>query len=162
MPLEAGDAAPDFTLPSDSGPAFRLSAHRGAPVVLFFYPADDTEGCTLENLEYSALLPAFAGAGVRVVGISPDGIASHCAFRERHGLGVMLLADPDRTVIGAYGVWGLKSNYGRQYMGLIRTTFLIGPDGIIGMVYSVRRIRGHAGKVLEDARRLFPPPGGTT
>jgi peroxiredoxin Q/BCP len=155
--LVVGDPAPDFALPTDRGGVFRLSSHRGRPVVLFFYPEDDTEGCTIENLEFSAAMPAFEAAGVAVAGISPDTVETHCRFRDKHRLAVPLLADPDRKVIGLYGVWGLKKLYGREYEGLIRTSVLIDTGGRIAAIQPARRIRGHAERMLEAARSLMAP-----
>lgn len=152
--LSPGDPAPDFELDTDSGERFRLSAQRGRPVVLFFYPADDTEGCTVENIEFSQLAAAFVDLGVTVLGLSPDSIEKHCNFRDKHGLTVPLAADPDRAAIDAYGVWGPKKLYGREYEGLHRTTFLIDGDGRIAAALKVRRIKGHAQAVLEAARDL--------
>ena len=152
--LSPGDPAPDFELDTDSGERFRLSAQRGRPVVLYFYPADDTEGCTVENIEFSQLAAAFVDLGVTVLGLSPDSIEKHCNFRDKHGLTVPLAADPDRAAIDAYGVWGPKKLYGREYEGLHRTTFLIDGDGRIAAVWKVRRIKGHAQAVLEAARDL--------
>ena len=152
--LSPGDPAPDFELDTDSGERFRLSAQRGRPVVLFFYPADDTEGCTVENIEFSQLAAAFVDLGVTVLGLSPDSIEKHCNFRDKHGLTVPLAADPDRAAIDAYGVWGPKKLYGREYEGLHRTTFLIDGDGRIAAAWKVRRIKGHAQAVLEAARDL--------
>lgn len=154
MSIAIGDMAPDFVLESDRGTPFRLSAHRGRPVVLFFYPADGTEGCTIENLEFGQLLPEFEAAGVIVAAISPDSVESHCRFRDRYGLAVPLLADPHRKVIDLYGVWGAKKLYGREYQGLIRTTVLIDPAGRIAAMHPVRRIKGHAARVLIEARVL--------
>ena len=152
--LSAGDRAPDFELPTDRGTPFRLSAHRGQPVVLFFYPEDDTEGCTTENIEFTQLSHEFERAGVTVLGISPDSIARHCRFRERHRLTIPLAADENRQTIDAYGVWGPKKLYGREFDGLIRTTFLVDAGGRIVRTWRVTRIKGHAGKVLDAARAL--------
>ena len=152
--LAVGKDAPDLALPTDSGSVFRLSEHRGSPVVIFFYPADDTEGCTIENMEFTAQMPAFGKLGAKVIGISPDSVEKHCAFRDKHKLGIPLAADPEHRAIEAYGVWGEKLNYGRPYMGLIRTTFLVGPGGNIAGIYPVPRIKGHAEKVLAAVREL--------
>lgn len=151
--LRIGDPAPDFKLTSDRGATFQLSAYRGETVALFFYPRDDTEGCTLENREFSALAPQFEGLGVALAGISPDPVPVHCRFRDRHGLQVVLLADPQRVAIGPYGVWGPKRTFGHEHFGVHRTSYLIGADGRIGGVWPVRRIRGHARAVLDAARR---------
>lgn len=152
--IAIGAQAPDFALPTDSGEVFGLSAHPGAPVVLVFYPQDDTEGCTLENLEFTQLMPEFRALGALVVGISPDTVATHCRFRDKHGLTLTLVADPGHEAIAAYGVWGAKTTFGRTYTGLIRTTFLVGPDGAIAGMWRVTRIKGHAAQVLEAAREL--------
>jgi thioredoxin-dependent peroxiredoxin len=149
---EVGKKAPDFTLPTDTNEPFRLADHRGKPVVLFFYPEDDTEGCTIENIEFTRLLPAFAELGVKVVGISPDSVEKHCAFRDKHGLRATLAADPDLKVIKAYGVWGPKKMFGHEYDGVLRTTFLIGADGKVAGLWPVTRIKGHAEKVLAATR----------
>ncbi len=146
-----GDPAPDFTLPTDQG-TVTLSTLRGAPVVLYFYPKDDTEGCTIESIEFTGLRDEFAALGVRVIGISPDTVADHEKFRAKHGLGIELAADPDRTAIDAYGVWGEKTTFGKTYTGLIRTTFLVAADGTIAQVWPVLKIKGHAEQVLAAAR----------
>jgi peroxiredoxin Q/BCP len=152
--IEVGREAPDFALPTDANETFRLSEHRGRPVVLFFYPEDNTDGCTIENLEFTQQMPEFARLGVKVVGISPDTVEKHCKFRDTYRLGATLAADPDREVIEAYGVWGPKKLFGHHYQGLVRTTFLIGPDGKVAGVWPVTRIKGHAERVLEAAREL--------
>jgi peroxiredoxin Q/BCP len=156
MPVPAiGDPAPDFELPTTAGSSFRVSAHRGQPVLLFFYAEDDTEGCTIENQEFSALLPDFAALGVVVAGISEDSLDKHRRFCGKYGIEVPLVADPGHVAIEAYGVWGPKVTFGHHLIGLIRSTFLIGPDGRILESWRVTRIKGHAGKVLERARELF-------
>jgi len=152
--LEIGAAAPNFTLATDSGSDFTLSEQAGKAIVLFFYPKDDTSGCTIENIEFTQLKGEFEAAGVKIVGISPDSVDDHCKFRDKYELGVILAADPDHQAIGPYGVWGEKLNYGKKYMGLSRTTYLIGPDGNIAQVWKVRGVEGHAAKVLEAARAL--------
>lgn len=152
--LAPGDAALDFTLETDSGEQFQLSAHRGRPVVLFFYPKDNTEGCTVENLEFSQLAGAFDALGIAVLGISPDSVETHCAFRDKHALKMPLAADPERLAVDAYGVWGEKKLYGRTFDGLHRTTFLIDAGGKIAAVWKVRRIKGHAQAVLDATREL--------
>lgn len=153
-PLAEGRLAPDFELMTAAGAPFRLSAHRGNPVVLYFYPEDETEGCTIENLEFTALIPDFERLGVKVVGISPDTVERHCRFRDRHGLGATLVADPGREAIGAYGLWRRKKLFGLEYDGLVRTTLLIDAAGRIARIWPVTRIKGHAAAVLEAARTL--------
>lgn len=143
-----GIKAPEFILASDRGDTFDLAAHRGHPVVIYFYPEDDTEGCTLENIEFSNLAPQFAAAQTVVVGISPDTIEKHCSFRDKHGLAVPLLADPDRKVISAYGLWQLKKMFGVEFMGVKRATIIVSPAGVIAEVIHATRIKGHAERVL--------------
>ncbi|KQN74070.1 peroxiredoxin [Devosia sp. Leaf64] len=150
--LNQGDLAPDFTLPRDDGSVFTLSAHRGKRVVLFFYPEDDSGGCTDENVEFSNLLDEYEAAGAVLQGISPDDIAKHQKFRAKYDLRIPLVADPERQAIEAYGLWQLKKLYGREFMGLIRTSFIIGTDGKIERIIRAARIKGHAAKVLEALR----------
>lgn len=150
--LTVGKKAPDFELPAADGSMFRLSDHKGKPVVLFFYPQDDTQGCTLENLEFSALLPDFRELGAVVAGISPDTVESHCRFRDKFGLAAPLLADVGEKVTKKYGLWQLKKLWGVEYMGLVRTTFVVDAKGKIAGIYKATRIRDHAAKVLEATR----------
>ena len=133
---------------------FRLSDHKGKPVVLYFYPQDDTEGCTLENQEFSALVPEFEKLGAVVAGISPDTIESHCKFRDKFGLTAPLLADVGEKVTKKYGLWQLKKLWGVEYMGLVRTSFLIDSKGKVAGIFKATRIRDHAAKVLEATRTL--------
>ena len=153
--LAVGSKAPDFELPTDTGVPFSLSALRGRPVVLFFYPEDDTEGCTVENLEFTALAAEFETLGVAVLGISPDTIEKHCRFRDKHHLAVRLAADADHKVTSRYGAWGPKKMFGHAYDGVIRTTFLIGANGKLAGVWKVTRIKGHAKAVLDSAAALI-------
>lgn len=152
-PVE-GDFAPDFTLPLDDGSSFTLSAQRGKPVVLFFYPQDDTEGCTIENQEFTQMAPEFAKRGAVLVGISPDSIAAHCKFRDKYALTVPLIADIERVAVTAFGLWQWKVLYGREYEGLVRTSFLIDAEGRIVDIVRATRIKGHAAKMLEALDRL--------
>lgn len=147
--LREGDPAPDFTLPLDDGASFHLAAQIGHPVVLYFYPEDDSGGCTDENQEFSDRLAAFQALGARLVGISPDSIQSHQKFRKKYGLASPLAADPEHLAIEAYGLWKLKKLYGREFMGLIRTSFIIGADGRVARIIRATRILGHAQKMLE-------------
>lgn len=147
-----GDLAPDFELPTDGGGSIRLSGLRGRKVVLYFYPADDTTGCTTEAIDFTAALPEFEKAGAVVIGVSPDSPTSHDRFKAKHRLRVTLVADPERKVIERYGVWGEKMLYGRASMGLIRSTFLIGADGRILKVWRNVRVKGHVPAVLEAVR----------
>ncbi|HLG67922.1 MAG TPA: thioredoxin-dependent thiol peroxidase [Acidimicrobiales bacterium] len=147
--LDAGDKAPAFTLPDHDGKAVSLEDFAGSPVVLYFYPADDTPGCTKEACQFNDNLRAFAKAGVRVVGISPDKPAKHVQFREKYGLSFPLLSDPDHTVMAAYGAWGEKTMYGKKTVGTIRSTFLVDAKGVITRAWYNVRADGHAAKVLE-------------
>ena len=146
--LKAGDPAPDFTLALDDGSSFALSAQRGKPVVIFFYPEDDSGGCTDENVEFSDLSAEFAALGAVLLGISPNDIDSHKKFRAKYGLKVPLAADPERLAIEGFGIWQLKKLYGREFMGLIRTSFIIDAQGKIAAIIRATRIKGHAAKVL--------------
>lgn len=153
--IAVGAPAPDFELTTDSYQTFRLSDHRGRPVVIYFYPQDDTEGCTLENIEFTDQLPEFAKLGAVVVGVSPDSVEKHCSFRDKYNLGVPLAADPERKAIEAYGVWQLKKMWGKEYMGVKRVTVVVGPDGTVAAVIPAPRVRGHAEKVLAATRDLL-------
>ncbi|MEO8685422.1 MAG: peroxiredoxin [Devosia sp.] len=147
--LQDGDFAPDFTLPLDDGSSFTLSEQHGQIVVLYFYPEDDSGGCVNENQEFSALSAEFAKRGAKLVGISPDTLESHRKFRAKYGLAVPLAADPEHLAIEGFGLWQLKKLYGREFMGLIRTSFIIGADGRIARTIRATRIVGHAQKMLE-------------
>jgi len=149
-----GTPAPDFELVTDRREKFRLSSHRGHPVVIYFYPQDDTEGCTLESIEFTAQMPAFRELGAVVIGISPDSVEKHCSFRDKYNLGVTLAADPDRKAIEAYGVWQLKKMFGVEFMGVKRVTILVDPEGKVAEVFHATRIKGHAEKVLAATRAL--------
>jgi len=147
--LEPGDIAPSFTLPDHDGRPVSLEDFAGAPVIVYFYPADDTPGCTKEACQFNENLTAFSGSGAAVVGISPDGAAKHTKFREKYGLAFPLLSDPEHTVMSEYGAWGEKTMYGKKTVGTIRSTFLVGADGkIVRSWYSVKA-DGHAAKVLD-------------
>jgi peroxiredoxin Q/BCP len=152
--LAEGAKAPDFNLAADDGSRARLSDYAGKAVVVYFYPKDDTSGCTLEARDFSAARGKFEKAGAVVIGISPDSQASHCKFKEKHDLGITLAADPDRAAIAAYGVWKEKSMYGRKYMGVERSTFLIGPDRKVARVWRKVKVPGHVEDVLTAVRAL--------
>jgi len=147
--LTEGAAAPYFTLPLDDGGIFELLAERGRPVVMYFYPEDDTGGCKDENIEFSERKAAFEQLGARLVGISPDTIESHVKFRKKYNLQVQLAADPDHIAIAAFGLWKLKKLYGREFMGLIRTSFIVDADGKVARIIKATRILGHAQKMLD-------------
>lgn len=151
---EISQAAPDFTLPATGGTDVTLSALKGQPVVLFFYPRDDTPGCTKESIGFSESRSAFAEAGAQVFGISKDSMASHEKFATKRGLEVPLLSDEHGTVCEDYGVWKEKNMYGKVYMGIERTTFLIAADGTIAQVWAKVKVPGHVEEVLEAVRAL--------
>ena len=153
MPQD-GDKAPDFELPTDGGEVLKLAKLKGTAVVLYFYPKDDTSGCTTEAKDFSRLAPQFRKAGVEVVGVSPDSVESHAKFRRKYDLAVRLAADADKAVANAYGVWVEKSMYGRKYMGVERTTFLIDKAGRIARIWRKVKVPGHAEDVLAAARAL--------
>ena len=152
--LRDGDLAPDFELISDAGERVKLSGLRGRPVVVYFYPKDDTSGCTIEAKDFSRLAPDFGTAGIEVLGVSPDSVESHQKFRSKHDLSVRLAADPDRVAATAYGVWTQKSMYGRTYMGIERSTFLIDKAGRLARSWRKVKVPGHAEDVLAAARAL--------
>ncbi|MFC3087402.1 peroxiredoxin [Tabrizicola soli] len=152
--ISEGSTAPDFTLPRDGGASITLSALRPGKVVLYFYPKDDTPGCTLEAQDFTARLADFAAAGVTVIGISKDSVKSHDRFCARHGLGIVLASDEGGTTCEDYGVWGEKKNYGKTYMGITRATFLIDGAGKVARVWPKVSVKGHADEVLAAARAL--------
>jgi thioredoxin-dependent peroxiredoxin len=149
MPMpQAGDKAPGFSLPDQSGATVSLSQFKGRHVVLYFYPKDATPGCTTEACDFRDEHSALVKAGAVVLGVSPDSVASHQKFATKQGLPFSLLADPDHALADAYGVWGEKSLYGRKFMGLIRATFLIGPDAKVVRVWPKVKVAGHVAEVL--------------
>ena len=149
--IEPGDALPAVTLEGSEGPV-ALAEHKG-PLVLYFYPKDDTAGCTREAQDFSALLPDFAALGVEVLGVSKDSAAKHRKFSEKYDLGVPLATD-DGTVMEAFGVWVEKQLYGRRYMGIDRSTFLFGADGRLFRAWRKVRVPGHAEAVLAAAKEM--------
>ncbi|MEP5730925.1 MAG: peroxiredoxin [Sulfitobacter sp.] len=151
---EISDIAPDFTLPVTGGGDVTLSKLSDAPVVLFFYPRDDTPGCTTESIGFSASLADFETAGAKVFGISRDTMAKHDKFVAKHDLTVPLLSDEEGAVTQAYGVWVEKNMYGKKSMGIERATFLIGADGKIAQVWRKVKVPGHVEAVLEAVRAL--------
>ena len=152
--LGEGMMAPQFDLPRDGGGNVSLADLSGKIVVLYFYPKDDTSGCTTEAIDFTSLSEDFDKAGAVVVGMSPDPVKAHDKFVAKHGLGVILASDEDKATLEAYGVWKEKSMYGRSYMGVERSTFLIGRDGKIARVWRKVKVAGHAKEVLEAARAL--------
>ncbi|MBY6081496.1 peroxiredoxin [Ruegeria arenilitoris] len=151
---DVADIAPDFTLPRDGGGTVTLSDLRGRPVVLFFYPRDDTPGCTKESIGFSEQLQSFADAGAQVFGISRDSVAKHDKFVAKHGLTTPLLSDEGSTVCEDFGVWVEKNMYGKKSMGIERSTFLIDADGRIARVWRKVKVPGHVDEVLEAVRAL--------
>jgi len=152
--IETGQTAPDFTLPQDGGDDITLSALRPSPVVLYFYPKDDTGGCTKEAMAFSALLSEFEAAGAKVFGISRDSVKKHEKFRAKHDLTVPLLSDENGDVCEGYGVWVEKQMYGKTYMGIERSTFLIDGQGKVSRAWRKVKVPGHAEEVLEAVRSL--------
>ena len=151
---EISDTAPDFTLPVTGGGDVTLSALKGTPVVLFFYPRDDTPGCTKESIGFSEHLQAFETAGAKVFGLSRDTMAKHDKFAAKHELTVPLLSDEEGSVTEAYDVWVEKNMYGKKSMGIERATYLIGADGIIAQIWRKVKVPGHVEEVLEAVRAL--------
>ena len=149
-----GTPAPEFTLPTDTGANLTLSAFRGRPVVIYFYPKDDTSGCTKESCEFRDLVPRFERVNAQILGISPDGVKSHAKFRDKYQLNFPLLADEGHAVADQYGVWQEKSMYGRKYWGNARTTFIIDATGRIAKVFEKVKAAGHAAEVAEAVAAL--------
>lgn len=149
-----GSYAPDFDLPTDGGGTVRLSDLRGRPVVVYFYPKDNTTGCTTEAIGFSSLADRFARVGATVIGISPDSPKKHDKFKAKHQLAVILASDEQHATLQAYGVWGEKTMFGRKYMGVVRTTFLIDADGRVARVWPRVKVAGHAEEVLLAAEGL--------
>ena len=151
---EVGKKAPAFTLPDASGKKVSLKDHLGKKVILYFYPRDDTPGCTLEAQGFNKVLGQLDKLGAAVIGVSKDDLPSHCKFRDKYGLKFPLLSDPDGKVIEKYGAWGEKNMYGRTSMGIVRTTVIIGKDGRVAKVFPKVRVKGHVDKVLAVVREL--------
>ena len=152
--LEEGTKAPAFTLVADDGGKVKLVDLKGSPVVLYFYPADDTPGCTREACAFRDRSGELKKLGAKVLGVSPDDVASHVKFKDKFKLNFPLLADPDHAVAEKFGAWREKNMYGKKRMGIVRSTFLIGPDGVIQKVWRSVKVDGHDGKVLEALRKL--------
>lgn len=152
--IKIGDKAPDFTLPSDGGGQISLSALTGRKVVLYFYPKDDTSGCTKEAIEFNRLKTEFEKADTVIIGVSADSVASHDKFKRKYALDLILGSNEDRSMLEAYGVWVEKSMYGRKYMGIERCTLLIDREGAVAQIWPKVRVPGHAEEVLKHAQTL--------
>ncbi|MBD1549316.1 thioredoxin-dependent thiol peroxidase [Roseibium aggregatum] len=152
--LTIGDTAPEFELEGDGGTKISMAALKGSPVVIYFYPKDDTPGCTKEAIAFSGLEPEFAKLGAKIIGISPDTAAKHDKFKAKHNLTVRLAADPEKAVCEAFGVWVEKSMYGRKYMGVERSTFLVDAEGKIARIWPKVKVAGHAEAVLDAVKAL--------
>ncbi len=151
--LKEGDAAPDFTLPDSEGREVALSSLRGRKAAVYFYPKDDTPGCTIEAMDFTALKDEFANAGVEIIGISKDSCASHAKFAKKRKLGITLLSDEDASVQKKYGVWRPRKFMGREFLGTARATFLIDEKGTIKKIWDPVEPKGHAQAVLEEAKK---------
>jgi len=154
LALDTGDSLPQFSLPTDGDGTLDTAGLLGQKTVLYFYPKDNTSGCTKEAQAFRDSLNEFTGAGVRIVGVSPDKAASHDKFKAKHELNFTLVSDPDKTLAQAFGVWVEKSMYGRKYMGVERSTFLIDASGVLRQAWRKVKVTGHVSKVLEAARNL--------
>lgn len=152
--VEVGQPAPDFTLPDQHGQEVSLANLKGSPVVLYFYPRDDTPGCTREACAFRDARTAYEKAGAKVVGVSPDGVKSHRKFADKYELPFTLVADTEKAVCQAYGVWQEKSMYGKTSMGVVRSTFVIDGDGVVRHVFPKVKVAGHSDAVLEAVRSL--------
>lgn len=148
--LKAGDPAPEFAAPDDNGGEFALGALRGKKVILYFYPKDNTPGCTQEACDFRDLAAAAEAKGAVVVGVSPDSPKSHAGFKAKHALPFTLVADSGKEIVNAYGVWVEKKNYGRSYMGVARTTFVLDEQGVVARVFENVKVKGHASAVVES------------
>ncbi len=153
--LETGTAAPDFNLPDQDGNKQSLSSRRGKWVVLYFYPKDMTPGCTTEACNFNDTLPDFKNLNTEIIGISKDSVVRHRKFADKYNLGFTLVSDEDSAVCEAYGVWQLKKNYGKEYMGIVRSTFIIDPDGKIAKVYPKVKVKEHHLDVQEALKELI-------
>ncbi len=152
--LQPGDPAPDFTMAADDGRTLKLADYAGRKLVLYFYPKDDTSGCTSEAQVFTEQLAAFQAAGADVIGVSKDTVASHAKFRAKYGLGFPLGADPEGGIVEAYGAWVEKSMYGKKYMGIDRSTFLIDADGRIAALWRKVKVPGHVPAILDAVQKL--------
>jgi peroxiredoxin Q/BCP len=157
--IREGDQAPDFELPTDGGGRFRLSKQRGKPVVVYFYPKDDTSGCTRQAIDFRERKGDFAEMQTLIVGVSPDSEKQHDKFKAKHDLTITLAADAEKKVADAYGVWQEKSMYGRKYMGVDRSTFLVDRNGVVAKVWRGVKVPGHVDDVLDAVRLVAATTG---
>jgi len=153
--LEINQPAPAFSAPNANGETITLDDFAGKWLVLYFYPKDNTPGCTTEAIDFTQRLPAFTDLNAQVVGVSPDSEQSHCKFIEKHKLGVQLVSDSDHKIAEAYGAWGLKKFMGKEYEGIIRSTFLINPEGNIAHIWSNVRVKDHVDKILTKLKSML-------
>jgi peroxiredoxin Q/BCP len=154
--IEIGQKAPEFCLPNQDNEEICLRDLRGSWIVLYFYPKDNTPGCTTEACDFTEALPDFTDLGAAILGVSPDSVKKHQNFIAKKELKITLLSDEEKEVLQAYGVWQLKKNYGREYMGVVRTTYLIDPDGTVAYVWPKVRVKGHVEAVKEKLAELKP------
>ena len=154
MTLEVGQKAPEFATPNQRGEISKLADFAGQWLVLYFYPKDNTPGCTAEAIDFTALSPQFQQLKAVILGVSPDSEKSHCRFIEKHNLTIQLLSDPDHQLAEIYQVWGLKKFMGKEYMGIKRSTFLIDPQGNIAYIWSNVKVKAHAEAVLKKLEEL--------
>lgn len=154
MLLKIGNTAPELALPDQDGVVHDVKDYRGQWLLIYFYPKDDTPGCTVEACALRDNFPAFKNLGITVLGISADTTKKHASFAKKYELPFTLLADEDKRVVETYGVWGKKKFMGREYMGISRTSFLVGPDGLIKKIYENVKPKDHAGEVLADVSRM--------
>jgi thioredoxin-dependent peroxiredoxin len=152
--LKVGQKAPAFSLPRDGGGSVSLAQFKGRKLVIYFYPRADTPGCTRESIDFSQLRAAFDQAGTDILGVSADPVKAQDAFKKKHDLSIGLLSDETHAMIEAYGAWGEKSMYGKSFTGVLRSTFLLGPDGRIARIWPKVKVEGHAAAVLEAAKAL--------
>ncbi|HEX2869720.1 MAG TPA: thioredoxin-dependent thiol peroxidase [Polyangiaceae bacterium] len=155
LDADAGRPAPAFDLTDEKGEHVSSTELAGKPYLLYFYPKDDTPGCTKEACDIRDNFGRFGQQGLRVLGVSPDSTQSHAKFGKKYGLPFTLLSDPDKALANAYGVWAMKKNYGKEYMGIVRSSFLVGADGMIKKAYRGVRVDGHVAAILEDAKALL-------
>ena len=149
---QVGQTAPDFIAQDQNGDRLSLNDKKGRWIVLYFYPKDNTPGCTTEAKDFTEYQPQFQELGADIIGVSPDSAKSHCKFIDKHNLSLQLLSDPEHNVIKAYGAWRLKKFMGKEYMGVVRSTFLITPDGKIAQVWDKVRVKAHVEKVLQELK----------